>query len=79
MDWQGQRNQIDAAKAAGVSRVVLCSSMGGTQPENFLNTIGNGNILLWKRKAEMYLIWSGLEYTIVHPGGLLDKPGGKRE
>ena len=37
---------------------VLCSSMGGTQPENFLNSIGRkpdgsgGQILLWKRKAE---------------------------
>ena len=60
--------------------------MGGTQPENFLNTIGkipgddkSGNILLWKRKAEEYLIKSGLQYTIVHPGGLTDKEGGKQE
>ena len=27
-----------------------------------------GDILLWKRKAERYLISSGLEYTIIHPG-----------
>jgi hypothetical protein len=60
--------------------------MGGTQPDNFLNTIGklpkeenSGNILLWKRKAEEYLISSGLKYTIVHPGGLLDKKGGEKE
>ena len=26
-----------------------------------------------------YLIESGLDYTIVHPGGLLDQPGGVRE
>ncbi len=37
--------------------------MGGTDPSNFLNTIGknkdgsgNGDILLWKRKAEKYLV-----------------------
>lgn len=30
------------------------------------------------RKAEEYLIASGLTYTIIHPGGLLDKDGGKR-
>lgn len=30
------------------------------------------------RKAEEYLIASGLTYTIIHPGGLLDKEGGKR-
>ena len=60
--------------------------MGGTQPENFLNSIGkvegddkSGNILLWKRKAEEYLINSGMSYTIIHPGGLLDKEGGARE
>jgi len=26
-----------------------------------------------------YLIASGLKYTIIHPGGLTDKPGGKSE
>ena len=71
--------QIDAAKAAGVKHVVLVSSMGGTQPDNMLNKIGNGNILAWKRKAEQYLIASGLAYTILHPGGLIDQEGGKRQ
>lgn len=76
--------------------------MGGTDKNNFLNTIGNGNILvsntcgavalpcslthvpvahcasqLWKRKAEKYLINSGLNYTIVHPGGLIDEEVGR--
>lgn len=32
-----------------------------------------GNILVWKRKAEEYLIASGLNYTIIHPGGLGDE------
>ena len=37
--------------------------MGGTDENNFLNTIGkdkdgkgNGDILIWKRKAEKYLV-----------------------
>ena len=37
--------------------------MGGTDPNNFLNKVGkksdgsgNGDILLWKRKAERYLV-----------------------
>eukprot|EP00747_Dinoflagellata_sp_TGD_P064175 gnl/TRDRNA2_/TRDRNA2_153776_c0_seq1.p1 gnl/TRDRNA2_/TRDRNA2_153776_c0~~gnl/TRDRNA2_/TRDRNA2_153776_c0_seq1.p1 ORF type:complete len:452 (+),score=68.42 gnl/TRDRNA2_/TRDRNA2_153776_c0_seq1:59-1414(+) len=85
VDYQGMKNIIEAAKTAGIKRVVLVGSMGGTQKENFLNTIGEGkdgsqgNILVWKRKAEIELINSGLEYTIIHPGGLLDKEGGKRE
>jgi len=85
VDWIGQKNQIDAAKKAGSSHVVICSSMGGTDPENPLNNLardenGNGgNILLWKRKAEKYLIDSGITYTIIHPGGLQDEAGGRRE
>ena len=85
VDWIGQKNQIDAAKTAGVGHVVVCGSMGGTNPENMLNSIGRGadgkggQILLWKRKAEDYLIKSGLDYTIVHPGGLVNEAGGLRE
>jgi uncharacterized protein YbjT (DUF2867 family) len=69
VDWIGQKKQFDAAKAAGVEHVVLISSMGGTDPENRLNKLGAGNILVWKRKAEQYLIDLGLTYTIIHPGG----------
>ena len=63
--------------------------MGGTDDSNMLNGIGRttdaegntrgGDILCWKRKAEKYLIDSGLPYTIVHPGGLIDERGGARE
>jgi uncharacterized protein YbjT (DUF2867 family) len=85
VDWIGQKNQIDAAKKHGLKHVVICSSMGGTNPENPLNKLGlsedgkGGNILLWKRKAEKYLIDSGITYTIIHPGGLTDDEGGVRE
>merc|ERR1712046_536199 len=70
VDWVGGRNLIDAAKLAGTKHVVYVSSMGGTMPNHMLNKMGGGNILLWKRKAEMYLIASGIPYTIIHPGGL---------
>lgn len=40
VDWIGQRNQIDAAKAAGVKHVVVVGSRGGTNPGNALNNIG---------------------------------------
>ncbi|GBF95759.1 hypothetical protein Rsub_08195 [Raphidocelis subcapitata] len=81
VDWLGQKLQIDAAKAAGVKQVVLVGSMGGTDPSNMLNKLvgeDGGNILQWKRRAEQYLTASGLEYTIIHPGGLIDEEGGKR-
>ncbi|CDP06601.1 unnamed protein product [Coffea canephora] len=79
VDWIGQKNQIDAAKAAGVKHIVLVGSMGGTNPNHPLNSLGNGNILIWKRKAEQYLADSGIPYTIIRAGGLQDKEGGVRE
>jgi hypothetical protein len=33
---------------------------------------------VWKRKAEKFLIDSGLTYTIVHPGGLTDDEVGRQ-
>ena len=53
--------------------------MGGTDVNHYLNKIGQANILIWKRKAEEYLINSGIDYTIIRAGGLLNEPGGKRE
>jgi len=59
-------------------------SMGGTNPDDFLNSIGkdkdgkgNGDILIYKRKSEKYLVDSGIHYTIIHPGGLRDTPCGE--
>jgi hypothetical protein len=41
VDYHGQVNLIDAAKEAGVQKVVLISSLGITNPDNILNKIGN--------------------------------------
>ena len=58
-----------------LAQVVLVSSMGICDAENRLNKIGDGNILIWKRRAERYLIARGFpSYTIIHPGGLQDAP-----
>jgi len=85
VDYEGQVKQIDLAKRLGIGHVIVVSSMGGTDPSNFLNYLGkdkygngNGDILLWKRKAEKYLTESGLSYTIIHPGGLIDEPPGEK-
>eukprot|EP00529_Nitzschia_sp_RCC80_P026352 CAMPEP_0113499466 /NCGR_PEP_ID=MMETSP0014_2-20120614/31765_1 /TAXON_ID=2857 /ORGANISM="Nitzschia sp." /LENGTH=338 /DNA_ID=CAMNT_0000393647 /DNA_START=78 /DNA_END=1094 /DNA_ORIENTATION=- /assembly_acc=CAM_ASM_000159 len=95
VDWVGQKNQIDACPDG--CHVVICSTMGGTDPNHPLNNLGKkmvddgadtgnnkeigGNIVRWKRKAEMYLIEQSprLQYTIIHPGGLLNEPGGQRQ
>lgn len=68
VDWQGQVAQVDAAKALGsVQHIVLISSAGGCNPKHFLNYIGQGDILNWKRLAEQHLLASGIPYTILHP------------
>ncbi|KAG6551521.1 hypothetical protein Mapa_006944 [Marchantia paleacea] len=79
VDWLGQKAQIDAAKEAGVKQIVLVGSMGGTNENHPLNYLGNGKILIWKRKAEKYLSEAGVPYTIIRAGGLQDKDGGIRE
>lgn len=84
VDWIGQKNQFDACGPD--THIVVCSTMGGTDPNHPLNNLGRdpddgsgGNIVKWKRKSEVYLTESGRPYTIVHPGGLLNEAGGERE
>lgn len=81
VDNVGTCKLIDAAKAAGVKKVVMVSSMltngrawGQEKSPGFLITNAFGNVLDEKLVAENYLKASGLDYTIVRPGGLKAKP-----
>jgi uncharacterized protein YbjT (DUF2867 family) len=76
VDYEGTKNVAEAAKAAGVKRVCLVSSMGVTHSDHPLNKRLN-NIFDWKLKGENALRASGVGYTIVRPGGLRDEPGGR--
>jgi uncharacterized protein YbjT (DUF2867 family) len=78
VDYKGVVNLTDAAKAAGVKRFVLMSSIGAgdPNPEVFLNK-RFGMVLMWKGKGEDHLRKSGMPYTIVRPGGLADCEPGK--
>jgi uncharacterized protein YbjT (DUF2867 family) len=76
IDYEGVRNLTDAAKAAKVQQFVLLSSRGVTQEGHPLNRMF-GNVLVWKLKGEDYLRASGLAYTVIRPGGLLNEPAGK--
>jgi hypothetical protein len=46
VDYQGQINQIDVAKATGVQHIIWGGFMGGTRQHHPLNHFGN--ILIWK-------------------------------
>ena len=73
VDYGGVKNLVDAAKAANVKHFVLLSSAGASRedPEDRLNKMF-GNVVIWKHRGENYLKASGLDYTIVRPGGLLE-------
>lgn len=81
VDNVGTCRLIDAAKAAGVKKVVLVSSIltngrewGQEKSPGFVVTNAFGNVLDEKIVAEKYLRASGIDYTIVRPGGLKAKP-----
>jgi uncharacterized protein YbjT (DUF2867 family) len=73
VDFGGVKNLADAAAAAGVSQFVLVSSSGVTDEDHFLNKQFD-NILNWKFKGEQALRTSGVPYTILRPGGLVNTP-----
>jgi uncharacterized protein YbjT (DUF2867 family) len=74
MDYGGAVKLIDAAKATGIDRYVIVSSMGAEHPEREDEGIFR-TYLEAKGAADDALRDSGLAYTIIRPGGLTDDPG----
>jgi nucleoside-diphosphate-sugar epimerase len=73
MDLGGAVKLIEAAKANGISRYLIVSSMGAAEPP----AEGGGTFgeyLRAKAGADQALRESGLDYTIVRPGHLTDDP-----
>lgn len=70
VDYEGTKNLVDAAKAKEIKHFVLVTSLCVSQLFHPLNLFWL--ILVWKKQAEKYLQKSGLTYTIVRPGGLLN-------
>ncbi|MEC9375573.1 MAG: SDR family oxidoreductase [Pseudomonadota bacterium] len=73
VDFKGIKNLADASSASEIKQFVLVSSSGATQEDHFLNK-NFDNILKWKLKGENALRASGVAYTIVRPGGLINSP-----
>lgn len=81
VDNLGTCRLVDAAKKAGVKKIVMVSSIltngrnwGQANSPGFVVTNAFGNVLDEKLLAENYLRASGIDYTIVRPGGLKAKP-----
>jgi uncharacterized protein YbjT (DUF2867 family) len=73
MDLGGAAKLITAAKGAEISRYVIVSSMGANPDASGDDTFSV--YLRAKGQADVELAASGLDYTIVRPGGLTDEPG----
>jgi uncharacterized protein YbjT (DUF2867 family) len=73
VDLGGAVKLADAARAVGVARYVMVSSIGADRPQAASG--GMRPYLEAKAEADQYLMASGLEYTIVRPGSLTDSPG----
>lgn len=73
VDQNGAIRLIDAAKAAGVRRFLMVSSMRADAPEKAPEKIHH--YLRAKQTADDHLRASGLDYTLVRPGPLTNDPG----
>jgi uncharacterized protein YbjT (DUF2867 family) len=73
VDLAGAVKLADAAIEQGVGRYLMVSSIGAQDPAS-----GGESMRAYleaKAEADAYVTASGLDYTIVRPGGLTDEPG----
>jgi len=73
MDYGGAAKLIEAAKKRGVRRYLMLSSMGAGNPEGGSEAMQP--YLFAKARADERLVESGLDYTIIRPGGLTNEEG----
>ncbi len=81
VDFLGTVKLAEALKAAGVPKLVLVTSLltdglaaGQVFNKNFLILNLFGGVLFAKNAAEKKVMKSGLDWTIVRPGGLRESP-----
>lgn len=72
IDQEGAIESVDLAKRFGVQRFMMLSSMGAGNPKQATQI---KHYLYAKHRADEHLIHSGLNYTIVRPGGLTNEVG----
>jgi nucleoside-diphosphate-sugar epimerase len=77
-DYWGNKHLIDAAvQVGGVQKFILVTSIGSGNSVIALSPQvlqALGPVLAEKEQAEQHLMTSGLNYTIIRPGGLKSEP-----
>ncbi|KAI3827071.1 hypothetical protein L1987_01134 [Smallanthus sonchifolius] len=81
VDYYGTVNLVEACRKVGVNRFILVSSIlvNGAAMGQLLNPAyvflnAFGLVLVAKLQAEQYIRKSGINYTIIRPGGLKNDP-----
>jgi uncharacterized protein YbjT (DUF2867 family) len=74
VDLEGSLKSIEAAKILGITRFVQVSAMGVDEPVDDDAAPAWRAYVEAKRDADIALRDSGLDWTIVRPGGLTDGP-----
>jgi len=82
--WQGVKNQVSAfagskGPALADRHVILLSNDLTTVPDNFLDKIDNSHGTFYALNGEVFLMSSGVPFTILKPNGLNDGEPGKKE
>ncbi len=79
VEAQGTRNMLTAMQAQGVRRLIVVTSMGVGDSAGQLSMLARvfmklvlGKIMAAKEEQETLIRASGLDWTIVRPGGLTD-------
>jgi uncharacterized protein YbjT (DUF2867 family) len=76
IDNMGNQNLARAAKAKGLEKIVIISSVGAGNSRNalsFMYKVMMSPILRAKEKSEAFIQSYGMTYTIIRPGGYGDK------
>jgi nucleoside-diphosphate-sugar epimerase len=73
VDYGGAVALVEAARTHGIKRYLMVSSIGSNHPERWTKEMEPYQKA--KADADKFLMESGLDYTIVRPGGLTDDPG----
>jgi uncharacterized protein YbjT (DUF2867 family) len=73
IDLDGAVKTVEAAEMAGINRFVMVSALQAHRRGNWNEKIRPYYVA--KHYADRALLQSGLTYTIVRPGGLINEPG----
>jgi len=80
-EYEGVLKTLAAARSEGFTgRFLYMTSIGVTKGSltGVLLNLVKGNTLRWRRRVEEELRASGVDYTIIRAGFLLNSPGGRR-